>query len=96
MQGAIDAVRSRHLDAGIYSSADQWAQIVPDTYRPAVPTWLAVVGDQQMAPGLCSPAYSLTGGPVYMVQYDDYGFDSDHVCPAGTSGFSAAAARRGH
>lgn len=96
VQGAIDAVHSRNLDVGIYSSADQWAQILPDPFKPGVPTWLAVVGDPQMAPGLCSGGNSLTGGPVFMVQYDDHVFDWDHVCAAGSAGFAAAAARHGH
>lgn len=96
VQGAIDAVHSRNLDVGIYSSVDQWAQILPDAFKPGVPTWLAVVGDQQVAPGLCSRRNSLTGGPVYMVQYDDHVFDWDHVCAAGSAGFAAAAARQGH
>ena len=72
VQGAIDAARSRGIDVGIYSSVDQWAQIVPPTYHPMVPTWLAVVGDSVMAPGLCALGRTLTGGPVYMVQYDDH------------------------
>ena len=96
VQGAIDAVHSRSLDVGIYSSSDQWIQILPDAFKPGVPTWLAVVGDEQVAPGLCSHTNSLTGGPVYMVQYDDHVFDWDHVCAAGTAGFAAAAARAGH
>jgi hypothetical protein len=96
VQGAIDAVHSRNLDVGIYSSADQWALIVPDAYQPGVPTWLAVVGDQTIAPRLCARKFSLTGGPVYMVQYDDHVFDWDHVCASGSAGFAAAAARHGH
>ena len=96
VQGAVDAVHSRNLDVGIYSSVDQWAQIVPPEYQPGVPTWLAVVGNQAMAPHLCNRAYSLTGGPVYLVQYDDHVFDWDHVCSAGAAGFAAAAARHGH
>jgi hypothetical protein len=93
VQGGIDALRARGYEVGIYSSAEQWAQIVPDWFRPGVPTWLAVVGDPGMAPGLCAPEHSLTGGPVHLVQYDDHVFDSDHVCAAGAAAFAAAAAR---
>jgi len=93
VQGAIDAARARGVDVGIYSSVDQWEQIVPGNYRPGVPTWLAVVGDSGMAPGLCGGRHSLTGGPVYMVQYDDNQFDKDHVCAAGVAGFAGAAAK---
>ena len=96
VQGAIDAARSRGVDVGIYSSVNQWSQIVPPTYRPGVPTWLAVVGDSGMAPSLCGALHSLTGGPVYMVQYDDQEFDKDHVCPAGAAGFAFSGARKAH
>jgi hypothetical protein len=96
VQGAIDAVRARGVDVGIYSSVDQWAEILPDAYRPGVPTWLAVVGDSGMAPALCGLRHSLTGGPVYLVQYDDHQFDKDHVCAEGAAGFAAAAAQRNH
>ena len=96
VQGAIDAAHARGVDVGIYSSADQWAQILPPTYHPMVPTWLAVVGDSGMAPGLCSVGRSLTGGPVYMVQYDDHTFDKDHVCAAGAVGFVTSSTKRAH
>jgi hypothetical protein len=91
VQGAIDAFVLRGYSAGIYSSVDQWAQIVPDSYHPGVPTWLAVVGDSAVAPSLCGPRHSLTGGPVLMVQYDDHGFDQDYICAAGRAAFAAAA-----
>jgi len=94
VQGAIDAVRARGADVGIYSSVDQWAQILPDSYRPGVPTWLAVVGDSAMAPGLCTAMHSLTGGPVYLVQYDDQEFDKDHVCAAGATAFAISGTRK--
>jgi hypothetical protein len=93
VQGAIDALTQRGYSVGIYSSIDQWAQIVPDGYRPGVPTWLAVVGDAASAGSLCSPGHSLTGGPVLMVQYDDHGFDSDYICGTGVRAFAAAGAR---
>ncbi|MFN2463758.1 MAG: hypothetical protein ABR573_07655 [Candidatus Dormibacteria bacterium] len=96
VQGAIDAVRSHGADVGIYSSVDQWAEIVPAAYRPGVPTWLAVVGDSGMAPGLCAASHSLTGGAVYMVQYDDHDFDKDHVCAAGAGGFAISGSRKVH
>ena len=93
VQGAIDAFLQRGYPVGIYSSVDQWAQIMPDSYHPGIPTWLAVVGDAASVGSLCSPSHSLTGGPVLMVQYDDHFFDWDFVCPAGTVAFAAAGAR---
>jgi hypothetical protein len=93
VQGAIDAVTARGNAVGIYSSVDQWWQIIGDAYRPNVATWLAVVGDAGMAPSLCSQQHSLTKGPVLVVQYDDHGFDSDYICAAGVKAFAAAGAR---
>lgn len=93
VQGGIDAITTRGRAVGIYSSADQWAQIIGEGYRPNVATWLAVVGDSGMAPSLCSQQYSLTSGPVLMVQYDDHGFDSDYICGAGVRAFAAAGSR---
>ncbi|MFN2464671.1 MAG: hypothetical protein ABR598_00215 [Candidatus Dormibacteria bacterium] len=92
VQGAIDVFQQRGLPVGVYSSYDQWTQIVPDTYRPAVPVWRAVVGDASMAASMCAQSHSFTSGSVFMVQYDDHGFDQDYICPAGQAAFRTGAA----
>jgi hypothetical protein len=89
--GAIDEMQRRGVRVGIYSTSLQWRLITGD-YRPAVPSWPAVYGDQAAAPASCDPASAFTAGPVLMVQYSGTGFDRDYVCPAGSQAFVEAMA----
>jgi hypothetical protein len=88
--GAIDELQRRHLHAGVYSTSQQWVQIVSD-YRPAVPSWPAVYTDPGSAPGACNPGSSFTAGPVLMVQYNGDDVDKDYVCDAGSKALVQAA-----
>lgn len=85
LRGAIDylTTEARVDGVGIYSTAAQWSAITGDTdgtFRDN-PVWLAGAGDPAAAQAGCGPAYSFTGGPVTLVQYQQDGFDADYRCP---------------
>jgi hypothetical protein len=82
IRGAIDRLHQRGIEAGVYSTAHQWNVIAGD-YRPGVPVWYATgANDGSRAPEKCSPRWSFTGGPVYLVQYVAGNLDRNVTCAA--------------
>ena len=89
VQGAIDGLQAEGLNnVGIYASPGVWNRIVGD-YQPAVPYWMAVLGERRALPtaptrSQWTTKYQLPTGPVVMVQYTDgyngRAFDGDYAC----------------
>ncbi len=81
VRGVIDFFRERRLPVGIYSTPRQW-RIITGGYAPGLPVWTAGAQGIVDAVGRCfDPSYAFGGGAVRMVQYYDYGFDTDYACP---------------
>jgi hypothetical protein len=83
INGALQAIQSRGLTAGIYSSGPMWQQITGGA-RITVPVWLATsVTDYRQTPQWC--ASGLGGRPAEMAQYVAYDgqrlVDVDMLCP---------------
>lgn len=82
IQAALDLLRSRGFNAGIYSINEMWSRIAGTQYRPGVPVWYAETNPAAgypSAPHYCDPAYGFTGGPVWLVQWTDT-VDHDYAC----------------
>ena len=82
IRGTIDYFRERKLPLGIYGTPRQW-RIIAGTYAPGLPVWAAGAQGIDEAMSRCSPASAFAGGTVVMVQYYDFGFDTNFRCPAG-------------
>jgi hypothetical protein len=81
VRGVIDFFRERKLPMGIYSTPRQW-RIISGGYAPGLPVWTAGAQGIVEAAGRCfDPSYAFGAGVVRMVQYYDYGFDTNYVCP---------------
>ena len=81
VRGVIDLFRERKLPVGIYSTPRQW-RIIAAAYAPGLPVWTAGAQGIVDAVGRCfDPSYAFGGGAVRMVQYYDYGFDTNYACP---------------
>jgi hypothetical protein len=63
---------------GIYSTP-RW-RIIAAGYARGLPG-LPGTGDLEAVARCFDPAYAFGGGAVRMVQYYDYGFDTDYACP---------------
>src|SRR5581483_11461849 len=61
VQGALDYVRSRGLDVGIYSIAPMWRRIAGD-FAPGVPNWIAETNRSIPTLSYCSQRYAFGGG----------------------------------
>ncbi len=64
IQGAVDFLRGRGIQVGVYSMPHAWREIVAD-WQTDLPTWL---GETSLA---CDEASSLTAGPLWLVQHVD-------------------------
>ena len=83
IKGAIFYYQEKGLPAGIYGTPYQWGLVVGD-YKPGLPVWTAGAQGVAGAAVRCSsPAYAFAGGKVALVQYYDYGFDTNYECPHG-------------
>jgi hypothetical protein len=82
VRGVIDFLRERNLPAGIYSTPRQW-RIIAGSYAPGLPAWTAgAQGIDDAARRCLDPSYGFGGGSVRLVQYYDFGFDTNYLCPA--------------
>jgi hypothetical protein len=79
IRGAINYLRQKGMNVGIYSTAHQWRIIVGD-YAPSTPVWVAGAPDQAGAPPFCGPEYAFGGGEVWIVQYLRDGYDGALGC----------------
>ncbi|HET6795101.1 MAG TPA: hypothetical protein VFH45_11690 [Acidimicrobiales bacterium] len=79
VKGAVDAIHSQGLTVGIYSTPYQWG-VITGGATIGVPVWVAT-GMAMSNPGSwCTSAHAFNGGPVWMVQYGQDGFDGDYAC----------------
>ncbi len=83
IRGVLEGFQERRLPVGIYGTPYQW-RIIAGGYAPGVPVWTAGAQGIEMAARRCAnPAFAFAGGVVVMVQYYDYGFDTNYACPGG-------------
>ena len=66
----------RGFGVGIYSTTAMWQEITGG-WQIGLPAWVGG-GDKGEAKTLCDAAF--TGGAVYLVQYDDDGYDGNYTC----------------
>lgn len=85
IRATIDYFRERNLPLGIYSTPRQW-RIIAGGYAPGLPVWTAGAQGIEESHRRCfDSAYAFAGGAVRLVQYYDYGFDTNFLCPNGSS-----------
>lgn len=83
LKGAVYYYAEMGLSAGIYGTPRQWGLVAGD-YAPGLPVWTAgAQGVAEAAARCADPAYAFAGGKVALVQYYDYGFDTNYECPHG-------------
>jgi hypothetical protein len=82
IRGAIQFLMADHgFSVGIYSTASMWQEIT-GSWPINLPAWVGG-GTAETAASMCGDGYTggFTGGPVYLVQYDDGGdYDNDYAC----------------
>jgi len=81
IRGAVDYFKAQRLPVGIYSTPYQFNLIAGTWQSPGIPNWTAGAQGVEGAARRCTPAYAFAGGTVVMVQYYDYGFDTNYICP---------------
>ena len=81
IKGALDALGSEGVLAGIYSTGYQFS-IVAGRYAPATPVWMATGGDITAAEAACASDDAFGGGTIWLAQYGTVGlgFDQDLAC----------------
>jgi hypothetical protein len=77
--GMIDYFHAKSSTVGIYSTPSQWTQITGGESL-SVPNWRPEASSAAQALTWCSPSYSVTGGPVALVQYLAGSSDGDAAC----------------
>lgn len=81
VQGIVDTLhRTSTAAVGIYSTGYQWHKIVGDLPVTGVrANWVATGSPSaEEAHGRCGTGFS--GAPVWLVQYNEGGFDTNYVC----------------
>jgi hypothetical protein len=79
LRGAIDYLKARGAVLGLYSTSRQWAEVTGGWSAPGLDAnWVAGAGSAVEAPLLCTA--SITGAPVWLVQYVRGGRDVDLAC----------------
>ena len=75
--GAMQFLQGLHgFTVGIYSTAAQWGEITGG-WQNGLPVWIGG-GTRGDARSRCGAGF--TGGPVYLVQFEDADFDGDYAC----------------
>ncbi len=83
LRAMLDYFKERGLRTGFYGTPRQW-RIIAGSYSPGTPIWTAgAQGIDQAAARCHDPSYAFGGGTVVMVQYYDFGFDTNYACPGG-------------
>ncbi|MDQ2825849.1 MAG: hypothetical protein M3Y04_02595 [Actinomycetota bacterium] len=79
LRGTIDFLqRQPGVQVGIYALRNGWARITGGaTFN--LPNWVAGASNLADARARCSPAYSITGGPVVLTQWVN-GYDLNYAC----------------
>ena len=82
IQGALDALGSEGVLAGIYSTSYQWG-LIAGRYAPAKPIWVATGSDVSVGVQFCDPIHGFGGGTTWLTQFGAMGvpFDQDYACP---------------
>jgi len=79
LRGAIDFLKARGAMLGLYSTARQWAEVTGGWSAPGLDAnWVAGAGSPAEGALMC--ASSITGAPVWLVQYLKAGRDADRAC----------------
>jgi hypothetical protein len=87
IRAAVDYFKARGLPVGIYGTPYQWRLIAGGIWSsPGIPIWTAGAQGVAGAARRCEPSYAFASGTVVMVQYYDWGFDTNFICP-GTESF---------
>ncbi len=81
LRGAVAYFKQRNLPVGIYGTPYQFGLIAGNWQSPGIPIWTAGAQGVDGAARRCTPAYAFAGGTVVMVQYYDWGFDTNYICP---------------
>ena len=81
VRGAVEYFKQRGLPVGIYGTPYQWRNIAGAWVSPGIPIWTAGAQGIDQAASRCNPNYAFAGGVVVMVQYYDWGFDTNYICP---------------
>ncbi len=77
IKGALQFLLVEHgFMVGIYSTTAMWQEITGG-WQIGLPAW---VGGGTKADAQTSCGTGFTGGSVYLVQYDDDGYDGNYVC----------------
>ncbi|HWW53085.1 MAG TPA: hypothetical protein VNY84_04920, partial [Acidimicrobiales bacterium] len=87
LQGMIDELRAHGKRVGIYSTAQQFGEVVGG-YAPGLPTWVA--GADPGSPAAWCSGRSFGGGPTWMVQDLGGAFDVDVLCSGGVSSYKVS------
>lgn len=83
IQGAVWYYQEHGLNAGIYGTSYQWG-LIAGSLAPALPVWVAGAQGLSAAAARCATtSFAFAGGKIAMVQYYDYGFDTNYECPHG-------------
>ena len=79
LRGAVDYLKARGAVLGLYSTSRQWGEVTGGWSAPGVDAnWVAGAGSPAEAAQMC--AASITGAPVWLVQYLRAGLDADRAC----------------
>ncbi|MGE0602131.1 MAG: hypothetical protein AB7J35_16925 [Dehalococcoidia bacterium] len=82
IRAAVDYFKARRLPVGIYGTPYMWNNIAGQIWKsPGIPIWTAGASGLAGAASRCNPGYAFAGGTVAMVQYYDFGFDTNYICP---------------
>jgi hypothetical protein len=78
VEGAVRFLKEEHGYAvGVYSTQSMWHEITGE-WQPGLPAWVGG-GVKENPQAKCGVGF--TGGPVWLVQYEDGDDDGDYACP---------------
>ena len=79
LRGAIDFLKARGAILGLYSTSRQWGEVTGGWQAPGFDAnWIAGAGSPAQAAAFCGA--SITGAPVWLVQFVRAGLDADRAC----------------
>ncbi len=79
LRGAIDFLKARGAILGLYSTSRQWTEVTGGWAAPGFDgNWVAGAGSSAQAAAMCGD--SITGAPVWLVQFVRQGLDADRAC----------------
>ena len=81
LRGAIAYFKEHSLAVGMYGTPYQYRLIAGTWQSPGIPIWTAGAQGMEGASARCNSGYAFAGGNVVMVQYYDWGFDTNYICP---------------